>query len=123
MNRLSGAVDSDGEAVLGVALDVGHEPEQLEVAKQGLVLAGVIAKGGQNKFARSVEHALGLREVLAVHKGFGCGRVEAGHDLVLAKVGVEAAVDLGSVDVSAEFSRQVSGDLFNNLRPDCGTRW
>ncbi len=70
-------VDGDGVAVVGVALDNAHETKQLEVAKQQLVLAGVVAVGGDDQLERAVEHALNLRQVVAVQQGFGCGRFKA----------------------------------------------
>jgi hypothetical protein len=67
------AINRQGKAVIGIPLDVRPQPEQFEVAKQQLVFAGVIAVRREHHLVGAVQHALGLRQVVAVSSVSGVG--------------------------------------------------
>ena len=90
----SGAVDGDGKALVGFALDVGHQAKEFEVAKHQLVFARIVAMQVHDYVAGFVEDALYLGEVVAVDEGFGGGRLKAGEDAVFFEVGVESLTDM-----------------------------
>ena len=90
LEQASGAVDGDGESLIGFAFDVGHQAKKLKVFEHQLVFAGIVAVQVEGDVASLVEDALYLGEVVAVQEGFWGRRVEAGENAVFFEVGVES---------------------------------
>ncbi len=87
--QAGGSIYRNGVAVVDVAFDDSHKLKELEIVEQELVLARVVAVGGDNEFRRAVEDALNLRQVVAVQQGVGGERLEADQNLVLGEVVVK----------------------------------
>ena len=59
--------------MISVALDIRHEAKEFEIAKQQLVLTRVITIRGNGHTAGAVQHALCLRQIVAMQKGLRVG--------------------------------------------------
>ena len=55
-----GAVNRQGKTVVRIAFDIGHEAKELDIAKQQLVFARIVAVRRDHHMAGAIEHALRL---------------------------------------------------------------
>jgi hypothetical protein len=104
--QTGGSIDGQGKPVIGITFDVGHQPKELEVAKQEFVLAGVVAVRRQHHLVGPVQHALGLRQIVALKENFRRGRLKGGQHVCLRQIGIQPGAHLFRADVARQFTAE-----------------
>jgi hypothetical protein len=101
-----GSADGQRKPVIGVALDISYEPKEFEVPKQPLVFTGIVAMRREHHLAGPVQHALGLRQIVALQQALRRGRLNASQHVLLPQIGIQPGAPLGGVDVAPQLSTE-----------------
>ena len=108
-------IQKDAVPGIDIAGDSVHQAKEFQIAKQQLVLAGIVAVRGDHQLARAIQNALGLREVIALEQPLRLDGFK-GDELVLFQIGVQAGLKFRARDRTLEFDGQIQREVIKQVR-------